>query len=109
MEENFRLAEERWVVRVSLEQVGSRDSVTGKDLETKMVSSEKELNLGQRICHSAQGVLSGQPRESVRASPQEPLIRSGQFLQDDLSTAVVRRLCVFWDMGSEERRASGTC
>ena len=58
-----------------LEQKGFRDSVTGKDLESKIVSSEKELNLGQRICCGAEGVLSGQARESVRASPQEPLIR----------------------------------
>lgn len=43
-----------------LEQMGSRDNVPGKDLESKIVSSEKELNLGQRICHGAQGVLSGQ-------------------------------------------------
>lgn len=74
-----------------------------------MVSSEKDLNLGQRICLFAQGVMSGQAWESMRVSLQEPLIRSAQFLQDDLSIAVVRRLCVFWGMGYGEWRASGPC
>lgn len=47
----------------------------GKDLESKTVSSEKDINLGQRICHGAQGVLSGQAPDGGRVSPQGPLVR----------------------------------
>ena len=55
--------------------MGSRDSVVGKDLETKGVSGEKASNVEQRVCHGARAVLSGQARERVRVSPQGPFAR----------------------------------
>lgn len=46
----FGLGEGRWAIPLVTEQVGSGDSVVGKDLETRGVSGEKASDMEQNVC-----------------------------------------------------------